>query len=151
MLEKKEINYELVNGKINCKGDVNISSCKLTHFPIPFGVVIGAFYCYNNQLTTLEGAPERVGGYFSCSNNQLTTLEGAPREVDGYFNCSYNQLTTLEGAPEKVGKDFDCSNNQLTTLEGAPREVGGNFYCYNNPKLPKNAKLTTIVKGEIKR
>jgi hypothetical protein len=97
----------------------------------------GDFYCSNNQLTTLEGAPQKVGGYFSCSNNQLKTLEGAPQEVGGEFSCSNNQLTTLEGAPQKVGGDFSCYDNQLTTLEGAPQKVGGGFYCYNN-------QLTTL-------
>ena len=39
----------------------------------------GDFNCYNNKLTTLEGAPSSVGGDFSCSfNNNLTSLEGAP-------------------------------------------------------------------------
>ena len=92
----------------------------------------GDFVCYNNQLTTLEGAPTSVGGYFWCSNNYLTSLEGAPSSVGGYFNCSFNQLTTLEGAPSSVGGDFWCSYNKLTSLEGAPSSVGGYFNCSFN-------------------
>ena len=122
----------------------------------------GGFYCYNNQLTTLDGAPKEVGGDFYCSNNQLTTLDGAPKEVGGGFYCYNNQLTTLDGAPKEVGGGFYCSNNQLTTLDGAPKEVGGGFYCYDNqlttkentPKTQANNRqeiLKSISKTKLKR
>ena len=100
---------------------------------VRFGEVGGNFECRDNQLTSLEGAPQKVGGSFDCKGNGLTSLEGAPREVGGYFFCGLNELTTLEGAPQKVGNTFWCDNNQLTSLEGAPREVGGGFRCYHNP------------------
>jgi hypothetical protein len=91
--------------------------------------VEGDFYCDNNQLTTLEGAPQTVTKGFSCSRNQLTSLEGAPQTVGRDFFCSYNLLTSLEGAPQTVQGNFRCYHNQLTTLEGAPQTVGGIFYC----------------------
>ena len=31
--------------------------------------VNGSFWCNNNQLTSLEGSPEKVGGDFYCYNN----------------------------------------------------------------------------------
>ncbi|MBR1825746.1 MAG: hypothetical protein IJ770_04075, partial [Alphaproteobacteria bacterium] len=43
-----------------------------------------------------------VKGYFNCSGNQLTSLKGAPQKVGGNFNCSYNQLTSLKGVPQKI-------------------------------------------------
>jgi hypothetical protein len=70
---------------------------------------------------------------FNCSINQLTSLGGAPQKVGGIFNCSDNQLTSLEGAPQRVWASFNCSDNQLISLEGAPQEVGGNFNCSDNP------------------
>jgi len=70
-----------------------------------------------------------VGGSFYCSNNRLTSLAGAPQTVGGGFSCGFNQLTTLEGAPQMVGRDFWCLYNRLTSLEGAPQTVGGYFYC----------------------
>ena len=94
------------------------------------------FYCDDNQLTTLEGAPHKVGGDFWCRNNQLTTLEGAPENVGRDFYCDYNQLSSLEGAPQEV-RNFDCSHNQLSSLEGAPQKVRANFYCKYN-------QLTTL-------
>ena len=93
--------------------------------------------CSNNKLTSLEGAPQHVGGYFDCSRNKLTSLEGAPQHVGGSFACLHNKLTSLEGAPQHVSEGFYCDNNKLTSLEGAPQHVGGDFYCSNN-------KLTSL-------
>jgi len=108
-------------------GDFDCSSKQLTSLagaPVKVG---GSFDCSNNQLTSLAGAPVKVGGYFDCSYNQLTSLEGAPVKVGGFFYCSYNNLTSLAGAPVKVGGAFDCYNNQLTSLEGIPRSINGGF------------------------
>jgi hypothetical protein len=113
-----------VQGSFDCSGHGLKSLCG-----IRFGTVTGSFYCSNNFLTNLEGAPQTVEGSFSCSHNQLTTLQGAPQTVGGSFSCFSNQLTTLEGAPQTVEGDFDCEINQLTTLEGAPETVTDYFYC----------------------
>ena len=130
------------DGSYSTDGDVDLSSIYLKRLP-SFRFVGGDFYCYDNQLTSLEGAPQKVGGDFNCSRNQLTSLEGAPQEVGRYFDCGHNQLTSLEGAPQKVGGYFDCSRNQLTSLEGAPQEVGGIFYADNNP-VPEKVLLNSI-------
>ena len=137
---------------IDYDGDV-ILKCKMSSLPIYFNRVGGYFGCFNDELTTLEGAPrevggdficfsnkltslegapEKVGGHFDCGHNKLTSLEGSPREVGGDFSCVYNNLTSLEGSPRGVGGDFSCSSNKLTSLEGAPREVGRDFVCANN-------------------
>ena len=125
-------NYTINNeGSIDVNGSVYLEVKGLTKLPIRFrnvseSFMYGHFYCYNNNLTSLEGAPNRVGGDFVCNNNQLTSLEGAPTSVGGDFYCFNNKLTSLEGG------GFYCSNNQLTSLEGAPSQVGGGFYCHNN-------------------
>ena len=103
------------------------------------------FSCFNNNLTSLEGAPSVVKGNFSCFNNNLTSLEGAPSAVKGDFYCSYNNLTSLEGAPSVVKGVFSCSNNKLTSLQGAPSAVKGDFYCTNN-KLTSLAGIHKIIK-----
>jgi hypothetical protein len=113
---------------------------------ISFGHVIGNFYCYNNQLTSLSGAPQTVDGHFYCGGNQLTTLVGAPQTVDGDFSCSRNHLTTLAGSPQTVDGDFYCSSNQLTTLVGAPQTVDGDFYCGGN-QLTSLAGAPQTVSG----
>jgi hypothetical protein len=75
--------------------------------------VDGSFNCWDNRLTSLKGAPQKVGGKFSCSDNKLTSLEGAPKEVGGDFRCSENNLTSLARAPEEVGGYFECDAFKL--------------------------------------
>ena len=94
------------------------SGYKITNFAgIKFGNVTGNFNCYNNELTSLEGAPRRVDGFFSCAYNNLTSLEGAPYHVGNTFYCYNNKLTNLKYAPKVIGFDFDCSENNITTLK----------------------------------
>ena len=117
------------DGKVDVQSDFDCSDQKLEDFKgVRFGRVSGSFYCYRNNLTSLEGAPEIIGWNFSCYNNRLTTLEGAPESVGGGFWCYNNNLTTLKGAPKVVGGGFWCYKNRLTTLEGAPEVVGRSFY-----------------------
>jgi hypothetical protein len=121
------------SGDADVDGDFDCSRGNLKDFKgVRFGRVSGNFYCGNNSLTSLEGAPESVGGDFSCHSNSFTSLEGAPESVGGSFSCHSNSLTSLEGAPESVGGTFFCRNNSLTSLEGAPESVGGDFYCDSN-------------------
>ena len=56
-------------------------------------VIEGGFDCSLMNLTSLKGAPVKVGGYFWCLGNNLTSLEGAPIKVDGDFYCFGNKLT----------------------------------------------------------
>jgi 2'-5' RNA ligase len=156
----KDIESRIVGDII--KGDVNIGNKNLKKITdiLDFSKIeiTGNFVCSDNQLTTLEGAPRKVGMGFYCNNNQLTSLEGAPQEIGffttnsrgGTFNCSNNKLTSLKGAPQKqVGGGFYCDNNQLTSLAGAPREVGGHFECQNN-QLTSLAGAPIRVGGNFK-
>ena len=86
------------------------------------------------DLTSLEGAPKKVGGFFSCSwNERLTSLVGGPEEVGGFYSTKSCDLTSLEGAPKKVGGYFNCSGNKrLTSLAGIHKhikEIRGEFRC----------------------
>ena len=84
--------------------------------------VQGSFYCPNQGLKSLCGIRfGTVGGGFSCYNNQLTTLEGAPRTVGWTFDCSVNQLTTLVGAPQTVEGNFLGDAFQLEPGKWNPR------------------------------
>ena len=64
--------------------------------------VTGGFYCYDNQLTSLKGCPEKVCGSFYCPRNQLTSLEGSPKEVGGDFSCYNNPGKFTEEDVRKV-------------------------------------------------
>ena len=101
-------------------------------YNMPKGFVIkGNLDLWNKGLTELPDLSEVVvKGYFNCSDNQLTSLEGAPQEVGGDFGCRENKLTSLEGAPQTVGGDFYCSDNQLTSLVGLPlMKESMKIYC----------------------
>jgi len=100
--------------------------------------VRGNFDCSRENLQDFKGIRfGEIGRNFSCWDNSLTSLEGAPQEVWGGFYCYDNSLTSLEGAPQEVLGDFSCGYNSLTSLEGAPQEVGGGFYCGDNPVSEK--------------
>jgi hypothetical protein len=140
----------LPNGKWHVKGSLNMSNIKLTSLKdLNVEIVDGYFSCYNNKLTSLLGAPTKVGGYFVCSYNSLTSLEGAPKEVGGGFYCYKNSLTSLEGAPREVRGNFSCSTNQLTSLKGAPEKVGDDFKCFENPQLTSLEGAPKEVKGKL--
>ncbi|MBR5296455.1 MAG: hypothetical protein IKU29_01135, partial [Parabacteroides sp.] len=118
--------YTIKNNVVNVKGSVFINQ-DVAIIDVQFGEVKGHFSCYNCQsLTSLQGAPKKVGNWFSCSGcNSLTSLQGAPEEVGNWFSCSgCNSLTSLQGAPEEVGGCFYCSQcSSLTSLQGASKEV----------------------------
>ena len=99
------------DGSIDVDGMVDLRDNGLTELPLQFGNVTGSFYCSINQLSTLEGSPQKVGRQFYCDYNWLTTLEGSPQSVGWDFYCDYNKLTTLQYAPQTVGRRFCCSNN----------------------------------------
>ena len=133
--------YNPQTGLINVDGGFDCNGQGLTDFKgVRFGKVGVDFICSDNVLTTLEGAPQTVGGHFGCYDNQLTTLEGAPQTVGESFNCEDNELTTLVGAPQTVGVSFLCYRNELTTLVGAPKTVNGGFYCHDNPVTESTLK-----------
>ena len=72
-----------------------------------------------------------INGHFFCSNNNLTSLDGAPNTVDEDFYCGDNKLTSLTGAPKTVGGDFYCDNNPVKFTETQVRaicDVKGNVY-----------------------
>ena len=132
------------DGTYSTDGDVNFSSMGLKKLPVKFKYVGGDFDCYDNELTSLNGAPSKVGGNFYCNHNQLTSLNGAPSEVGGDFDCEYNQLASLEGAPSGVDGNFYCYNNRLASLEGAPSEVGGSFKCNDNQLTSLNGAPSEV-------
>jgi hypothetical protein len=122
------------DGSIDVKGNVSISDCELTEFPLIFNKVSGSFYCQNSYLTTLKGSPRFVGGSFYCQKNKLTSLLGGPKSVGGGFHCSDNELTDLKGCPEHIGGDFRCGKNNIFSLEGLDADgLSGNIYLNNNP------------------
>jgi hypothetical protein len=107
-------------GLVDLQGDFNCSRESLEGLNDLLGIRFGEapwnFHCNGNNLTSLEGAPQTVGGDFYCVDNKLTSLVGAPQTVGGDFYCNNNRLTSLEGAPQTVGGAF--SSDGLTIPKG---------------------------------
>ena len=140
---------------VSCNGvtgvKLNTDSKSLVNDLFEWGKVNGCFDCCDCvNLTSLEGAPERVSRSFDCSNCQrLETLKGAPDFVRGDFWCGWcKKLFNLEGAPKRVGGTFYCPECPIITLQGAPEYVGGNFHCYSCPNLHSLDGIGK-VKGKI--
>jgi len=93
---------------------------------------VGSFDCSNNKLTSLSYAPKEVDGYFDCHSNELLSIIGSPRTIKGYFKCSKNKIGSLKGGTKYVESSFDCSNNFIEELVGGPITVGQDYICYGN-------------------
>lgn len=62
------------------KGNLDLSGMGLTELPDLSTVTVkGNFYCGNNQLTTLKGAPKKVGERVYCDDNKLVSLLDMPK------------------------------------------------------------------------
>jgi hypothetical protein len=121
------------DGKVNVEGDFVCSGEDLDDLKgLRFGKVSVDFRCSNNNIKSLAGVPNEVGGDFWFANNRLQTLEGAPEKVGGDFRCAHNFIRSLVGSPREIGGTFRCDDNHLINLEGSPRSVGGDFSCSNN-------------------
>lgn len=92
------------DGSYDVEGNVDLRDLELTEIPFKFGVVTGYFDCSDNNLQTLDGAPEKVDGDFLCNNNKLETLDGAPQKVGGAFWCWNNHAKFAKEDVEKVSK-----------------------------------------------
>lgn len=130
--------YDEENDRVDVWGDFNCADQGLKDFKgVKFGKIDGHFYCSNNELTSLEGAPRYVVKSFDCSNNKLTTLEGGPDRVWwGEYKCSKNQLTSLKGLPtleSSYGYKIDCSDNKLKDLMPISDTIKiQEFFCRRN-------------------
>jgi hypothetical protein len=69
-------------GKIDVDGSVWFINTNLTKIPVEFGRVSASLYCYDNNLTSLEGCPDEVGGNFSFKSNNLKNYFKNIKEED---------------------------------------------------------------------
>lgn len=81
----------------------NIGKYIVSRLPFNFQKVTGDFMC-PKQLMTLTGSPRYVGGTFTSGpdNQNISSLEGAPDYVGKDFWCMSTLLKSLEGAPEVI-------------------------------------------------
>jgi hypothetical protein len=103
--------------EVNVDENVFLHREKISYLPVQFNHIKGSFYCSNQELTSLTGAPFIVDGHFNVSDNKLTSLAGAPRKVGGRFEVKNNQLESLFCMPYEM-QSLHASGNKLNTLEG---------------------------------
>ena len=85
--------------------------------------VHGNYRISGTHITSLEGAPDTVGGTFDIEDCVLlTSLEGSPRQV-GAIDISKTTIKDLKGGPEVVENVFRASLSRLTSLEGLPKKM----------------------------
>lgn len=145
---RDEISNNLLNEVI--EGDLTIDYPLYLELDSSIKLIRGDVRIFTNEIPQWMAEVE-VEGDFWCQMNGMTSLKGAPRKVGGRFDCSINDLVSLEGAPEYVGGHFSSSINKLVNLVGAPKYVGENFYCYANPGkfTESEVKMVTDVRGKI--
>ena len=105
-------------GLVDVMSNFDCSSQNLTDFKgVRFGQIVGdfTFNCSHNQLSSLEGAPESVGGDFFCKNNQITSLKGAPQSIGGYFGSHDNPVS--ESVLSEIYSEMKSGESYQETLQ----------------------------------
>ncbi len=140
------------DGMLVVPGNIDIGRRGLDRLPdLSCVIVEGSFYCHDNNLTSLKGAPAEVRRGFWCNGNQLETLEYLPRGISGQFICQNNRLTSLKGAPPEVTGDVNCTGNPLLSLEGAPQKFNKLFTSWGTfdiwDEVPAQLKTSPETKA----
>lgn len=129
------------------EGDLSVKK-GATNLKLPtFNIykVVGGFYCYNDNITSLEGCPTIIDGSMYCSSKKLASLEGGPIEVTGTFSVSSEKLRNLKESPELVGNTFCVSNcPSLVSMEGTGT-VGNKIVFETCPNLTSIKNLSSAV------
>ncbi len=80
---------------------------------------------------------------YNCGSNQLTSLEGAPQKIGEGFYCYYNpDLSSLFGLPEMPENEKILCNNELNEKYDCPKSKNGGIYY-------KDLIKSTAYKSEI--
>jgi hypothetical protein len=91
------------DGKVKVDGYVNFGMGSLNSLPVYFTEVSEKFDCSCNNLLSLAGCPESVGGDFYCYKNKLTSLDGCPQSIGGNLDYSHNKITSTDIGAVTVG------------------------------------------------
>lgn len=68
----------------------------------------------DNDTSNIE--EEKVGKSFYCFDNQLTSLAGAPEEVGENFDCEDNKLKSTKGTPESIGGEIKSDKHFISKV-----------------------------------
>ena len=107
MTKRETIKDILENGLFNRNDDLFIKNEWLDSkgqliFNLP-NRIEGDLVC-NQEMTTLKGCSEYVGGNFECIGSLITNLIGGPKHVERNYNCSRcNKLESISGIANYIG------------------------------------------------
>ena len=113
----------------------------------------GSYKRKDYRIQTNEDWKKIIGntkGDIDCKYSDITSLKGAPSKVGGEFYCNNTKITSLEGAPKEVGGDFSCDKTQITSLKEAPQKIGGNFICLKT-KITKEQAIEYLKNNDCNR
>ncbi len=105
---------------IHVNGSVYLTDMGLTKLPLNFNKVSGDFWCNDNQLTSLEGAPLKISTLL-CENNIIYTFDNAPMYINGVFRCNGNpifEIWNLFRDYDKIEFFNDC--DPIRKVNGKP-------------------------------
>lgn len=71
-----------------------------------FDFCVGCGYSEEIIKENLSDDGKVWDGYFICNSNNLTSLQGCPEKIKGFFDCSGNSLTNLKGTPKFINGDI---------------------------------------------
>ena len=121
----------LPNGTVALyRGNVDLSQLGLKKLPLRFIEVTGEFSCSWNQLTALDGCPQKAGSVFA-HQNRLTSLIGGPEQVLDTYDVSDNELQVLDELPGRIGKKLIVSRNPGSPLQAPSGLLRGSVTFYN--------------------
>lgn len=115
-------------------------------------VVKGYFHCRYTNITSLEGAPKKVGDDFDCVNTNITSLKGAPEYVGGNFNCAYNNISSLHNIHniiKYIGGRLILPETARSNVLGVVLIKGLQLIGFYNPSK-KQHQVESIINKHLK-
>lgn len=147
-------NNEIIDWIINNTKKVNKSKIVIDTSTTPYTVNYNDHIEFNTNIESFTNGMFQWGkvDHMFCEYNQnLTSLKGAPKIINKDFDCmNCEKLTSLKGLPNKIGGTFSCNScPSLKTLEGLPNKIGVDLYCYNKNFNEDDIKRICDVKRDI--
>lgn len=90
------------------------------------------FYCFNNQITTLDLSSNLLLEYVYCYNNLITSINVTQNANLKLLNAGQNQLTTVDTSQNLLLEDLLVIMNQITSLDVTQNTNLTRLRCYTN-------------------
>lgn len=164
LLRHEISDYELIEDSqygyvVDVFNDVELSERKLTKIAVKFNEIHnGGFFCQNNLLSSLQGAPHTVHGDVYAGDNRLKNLVGSPRNIKADFFCHANYLTSLKGCSTIIEGYFNADCNNLNKynlkLSDLPAyalgiDLSGNMNLFDYQHITTLEKLKIALEKDL--